>query len=173
MLAPARPSGDVMTRARRGMRLLQWAMPTPMPRADLEVLLARYARMIDAVARRVCGRHHHCLLPDVEQEVRLALWRRLQDGDAIRHPAAYVYKVALATSLAVVRRYRPGRFDGPVTIFWPADEPRRVRVASSRAWRRAAPRARMRRVPGAHLSPITTHVGDLARQMRACLDGED
>jgi RNA polymerase sigma factor (sigma-70 family) len=111
MLAPARPSGDVMTRARRGMRLLQWAMPTPMPRADFEVLLARYARMIDAVARRVCGRHHHCLLPDVEQEVRLALWRRLQDGDAIRHPAAYVYKVALATSLAVVRRYRPARED--------------------------------------------------------------
>lgn len=73
----------------------------------------------------------------------------------------------------VVRRYRPGRFDGPVTIFWPADEPRRVRVASSRAWRRAAPRARMRRVPGAHLTAITTHVGDLARQMRACLDGED
>jgi hypothetical protein len=31
----------------------------------------------------------------------------------------------------------------------------------------------MRRVPGAHLTAITTHVAELARQMRACLDGED
>jgi RNA polymerase sigma factor (sigma-70 family) len=89
-------------------------MPTPMPRVDFETLLARYARLIDAVARRVCGRHHRCLLPDVEQEIRLALWRRLRDAEdavAIRHPASYVYKVALATSLAVIRRYRPRRED--------------------------------------------------------------
>jgi RNA polymerase sigma factor (sigma-70 family) len=88
-------------------------MPTPMPRGDCEGLLARYARLIGAVARRVCGRQHRCLLPDVEQEIRLALWRRLRDrdGDAIRHPASYVYKVALATSVAVIRRYRPPRED--------------------------------------------------------------
>ena len=86
-------------------------MPTPMPRADYEGLLARYARLIEAVARRVCGRHHRCLLPDVAQEIRLALWRRLQNAVHIRHPASYVYKVALATSLAVIRRYRPARED--------------------------------------------------------------
>ena len=40
-------------------------------------------------------------------------------------------------------------------------------------WRRAAPRARMRRIPGAHLSAITTHVAELTQQMRACLHGED
>ena len=70
-------------------------------------------------------------------------------------------------------RYRPGRFDGPLTIFWPTEESRRVRMGSSRVWRRAAPRARMRRIPGAHLSAITTHVAELAQQMRACLHGED
>jgi hypothetical protein len=31
----------------------------------------------------------------------------------------------------------------------------------------------MRRIPGAHLSAITTHVAELAQQMRACLHGED
>jgi RNA polymerase sigma factor (sigma-70 family) len=59
--------------------------------------------------RRVCGRRHPDLIPDVEQEIRLALWKRLQGGDDIRHPASYLYKVALATSLAVIRRYRPDR----------------------------------------------------------------
>jgi len=73
----------------------------------------------------------------------------------------------------MMRRYRPGRFDGPVTIFWPSEEPRRVRASSSRVWRRVAPRVRMRRVPGEHLTAITTHVAELARQMRACLHGED
>jgi RNA polymerase sigma factor (sigma-70 family) len=99
------------------MRLSQQAMPTPVPRGDFEELLARYARLIGAVARRVCGRRHRCLLPDIEQEIRLALWRRLKDADdrspagAIRHPGSYVYKVALSTSLAVIRRYRPARED--------------------------------------------------------------
>ncbi|HTK92679.1 MAG TPA: thioesterase domain-containing protein [Verrucomicrobiae bacterium] len=88
-------------------------------------------------------------------------------------PAAPLVPTLFERYHPVVRRYRPGRFDGPVTIFWPAEEPRRVRVGSSRAWRRAAPGARMRRVPGAHLTAITTHVAELARQMRACLDGED
>lgn len=92
---------------------------------------------------------------------------------ALDPPAGSLVPTLFERYHPVVRRYRPGRFDGPVTIFWPADEPRRVRVGSSRAWRRAAPRARMRRVPGAHLTAITTHVAELARQMRACLDGED
>jgi RNA polymerase sigma factor (sigma-70 family) len=82
-----------------------------MPRSDFDALVARYARLMAAVARRVCGRHHQSLLPDIEQEIRLALWRRLQGAEDIRHPGTYVYKVALATSLAVVRRYRPARED--------------------------------------------------------------
>jgi RNA polymerase sigma factor (sigma-70 family) len=40
----------------------------------------------------------------VEQEVQLALWKRLGSGKEISHPASYVYRVALLTALAVVRR---------------------------------------------------------------------
>jgi RNA polymerase sigma factor (sigma-70 family) len=79
--------------------------------SEYETLVTRYARLLAAVARRVCGRRHQALVPDVEQEVRLALWRRLGSGEDIQHPAAYLYKVALATALTVVRRYRPAHED--------------------------------------------------------------
>jgi len=77
--------------------------------SEYERLVADYARLMASVARRVCGREHRSLVPDVEQEIRLALWKRLQGqpGNEIRHPASYLYRVALATSLAVIRRYRP------------------------------------------------------------------
>ena len=82
-----------------------------MPQDDFDALVNRHARLLAAVARRVCGTRHQSLVPDVEQEVRLALWKRLQSGNEIRHPTSYLYKVALATSLAVIRRYRPPQED--------------------------------------------------------------
>jgi RNA polymerase sigma factor (sigma-70 family) len=78
---------------------------------DFERLVEKYARLLAAVARRVCGQRYQSLLPDIEQEIRLALWKRLQAGNDIRHPTSYLYKVALATSLAVIRRYRPRHED--------------------------------------------------------------
>jgi RNA polymerase sigma factor (sigma-70 family) len=77
-----------------------------MPRSDeeFEQLVGRHARLMGAAIRRVCARRHRALIPDVEQEVRLALWKRLESGKAIEHPTSYVYKVALVTALAMVRR---------------------------------------------------------------------
>ncbi len=75
--------------------------------SEFERLIREQARVMAAAIRRVCGRRHGALVPDVQQEVYLALWKRLQGGNAIRHPTSYLYKVALATSLAVIRRYRP------------------------------------------------------------------
>jgi RNA polymerase sigma factor (sigma-70 family) len=79
--------------------------------SEYDRLVEKYARLLAAVARRVCGQRHAALLPDIEQEIRLALWKRLQGGNEIRHPTSYLYKVALATSLAVIRRYRPRHED--------------------------------------------------------------
>jgi RNA polymerase sigma-70 factor (ECF subfamily) len=73
---------------------------------DFEALVRDHARIMSAAIRRVCGRRHGSLIPDVEQEVRLALWKRLQGGNEIRHPASYLYKVALTTALAVLRGQR-------------------------------------------------------------------
>jgi RNA polymerase sigma factor (sigma-70 family) len=66
-----------------------------------------YAALMAAAIRRVCGRRHGALVPDVTQEVHLALWKRLASGNEIRHPASYLYKVALTTALAMVRRLEP------------------------------------------------------------------
>jgi RNA polymerase sigma factor (sigma-70 family) len=75
---------------------------------ELDSLLRRHARTMASAIRRVCGRRHRILIEDVEQEVYLALWKRLGGveggGKEIAHPASYLYRVALLTALAVVRR---------------------------------------------------------------------
>ena len=63
--------------------------------ADFETLVRQHARLMAAAIRRVCGRRHGALIPDVEQEVHLALWKRLGSGKEITHPASYLYRVAL------------------------------------------------------------------------------
>lgn len=74
------------------------------PRKLFEKLVRQHARRMASAIRRVCGRRHRALVADVEQEVHLALWKRLQSGKTIEYPASYLYKVALTTALAVVRR---------------------------------------------------------------------
>jgi RNA polymerase sigma factor (sigma-70 family) len=68
-------------------------------------LVERYARVMSAAIRRVCARQRS-LIPDVEQEVRLALWKRLQGGKPIEHPVSYLHKLALTTAWTVLRRHR-------------------------------------------------------------------
>ncbi|MGH9163673.1 MAG: RNA polymerase sigma factor [Vicinamibacteraceae bacterium] len=77
------------------------------PDRQFERLAAQYAQLMVSAIRRVCGSRYGTLVPDVQQEVHLALWKRLQHGNEIHHPASYVYKVALTTALAMVRRLKP------------------------------------------------------------------
>ena len=72
-----------------------------------EALLSDYSRLVASAIRRVCSRRWQSLVPDVQQEVYAALWKRLGSGKEIDHPASYVYKVALTTALAVVRQHGP------------------------------------------------------------------
>jgi RNA polymerase sigma factor (sigma-70 family) len=74
-----------------------------------------------AAIRRVCGRRHGALMPDVQQEVYLALWKRLHSGKDIEHPVSYLYKVALTTALAMVRKLEPERGDTPIEGDPPAE----------------------------------------------------
>jgi RNA polymerase sigma factor (sigma-70 family) len=92
--------------------------------SEFEKLVDQYARLLRGVARRICGPRHQVLVPDVEQEIRLALWKRLRRGNDIQHPASYLYKVALATSLAVIRRYRPEREQLAADPAEPRQQPR-------------------------------------------------
>jgi len=70
-----------------------------------EALTGEYARIVASAIRRVCSRRYRWLIPDVEQEVKVALWKRLESGKEIEHPASYLYKAALTTALAVVRKH--------------------------------------------------------------------
>jgi RNA polymerase sigma-70 factor (ECF subfamily) len=71
---------------------------------EFVALTERYAKLMASAIRRVCGYRHQDLIPDVEQEVRVALWKRLRGGKEIEHPRSYLYKVALTTALEVVQR---------------------------------------------------------------------
>lgn len=71
---------------------------------EFEDLLATYSHVISSAVRRVCRDRHLLLAEDVEQEVRIALWRRLQNGKKMRLPRSYIYKVALTTGLGIVQR---------------------------------------------------------------------
>ena len=77
------------------------------------ILVDEHARLIASAIRRVCSRRHRALVPDIEQDVRAALWKRLQSGKEIVHPVSYLYKVALTTAIAAIRR-SPEVSNGPV-----------------------------------------------------------
>ena len=70
-------------------------------------LVEDYSRVVASAIRRVCSRRHRSLIPDIQQEVYAALWKRLESGKEIEHPASYLYKVALTTALAQVRKHLP------------------------------------------------------------------
>ena len=76
---------------------------------ELERLITRYAGLISDAIRRVCARHYGFVVPDVRQEVHLALWRQLEAGNNPQREASYVYKVALTTALREVRRIQRER----------------------------------------------------------------
>lgn len=79
----------------------------PSRQETFEALLQSYSRLVASAIRRVCARRYQALIPDIEQEVSIALWKRLGSGKEIDHPASYLYKVALTTALSVVRKHAP------------------------------------------------------------------
>ena len=74
------------------------------PVADYDTLVHKHARVLSSAIRRVLGRRHETLVPDIEQEVRLAFWKRIRTGKKIDHPISYVYKAARTTALGVMKR---------------------------------------------------------------------
>jgi RNA polymerase sigma factor (sigma-70 family) len=74
-----------------------------------------YRGLIVSAIQRVCGATAHDLLPDVEQEVYLALWQRWTEGSRIDYPVSYLYTVALRTALKVMRAYGAPDIEGSTT----------------------------------------------------------
>jgi RNA polymerase sigma factor (sigma-70 family) len=77
----------------------------PSREEDFAALVERYSRLVASAIRRVCRDRHRLLIPDVQQDVYAALWKRLGSGKNIDHPASYLYKMALTAALAEVRKH--------------------------------------------------------------------
>jgi RNA polymerase sigma factor (sigma-70 family) len=93
------------------------------PHEEFLALTQQYRGIIVSAIRRVCGAASDSLLPDVEQEVYLALWQRWNADNHIDYPVSYLYKVALRTALAVMRTYSPPDIEVSTVQVDPSAEP--------------------------------------------------
>ncbi len=73
-------------------------------RSEFDQIVRKYSTVIAAAIRRVCLQRYESLLPDVTQEVHVALWKAIKEKKQIDNPAAYIYRVALTTGLKIVER---------------------------------------------------------------------
>jgi RNA polymerase sigma factor (sigma-70 family) len=95
--------------------------------ASLEQLVESYGALIRRVVAGVCGPARDLIGDDVQQEVLVALWKRLKGEQPIERPASYVYRAAVREAVRLLNRERerraepiegldlPGRYgDGPL-----------------------------------------------------------
>lgn len=68
----------------------------------LSLLLARYRRLVRSVISTVGGPILRDSREDVEQQVWVAMWRRLQGEKEIEHPTSYLYATARRAALRAV-----------------------------------------------------------------------
>lgn len=76
----------------------------------LEATLDRFAVLVRQAAAR--HRLHDADVDEVVQEVRIRLWKALENGETIAAiPASYVYRTAVSAALDLIRRRRARRED--------------------------------------------------------------
>ena len=89
------------------------------------------------------------------------------DGELAQSPDHVLFDVYSA----ILQAYVPAPLSVPATIFWPRNEPRRFRVPSAWAWRRALPDAAIVEIPGGHGSWATgPAAAATARALRGAID---
>ena len=82
-----------------------------------EALVEGFGRLVAQAVRRVAGKTSGNDLDDIQQDVMLALWKRLAHEQSIEHPASYLYKAAVREAVRAVDRLRRRAEDplGPAT----------------------------------------------------------
>ena len=86
----------------------------PVPTADVvparlrqfETLVSGFGRLVAHAVRRVAGPSAANDVEDIQQDVMVALWRRLEGEQTIDHPASYVYRAAVREAVRAVQRRR-------------------------------------------------------------------
>jgi DNA-directed RNA polymerase specialized sigma24 family protein len=81
------------------------------PQADVRftALLDQYGRVLRQAVARFCPKDIGLQVSEIEQEVRIRLWRALQTEKEIREPASYLYRIAATATIDAVRRIKVRR----------------------------------------------------------------
>jgi RNA polymerase sigma-70 factor, ECF subfamily len=71
--------------------------------------LAEHAIVIRAASTRVCPRGLGLGVDELEQDIRVRLWRTLESERQITDPASYIYRIAATAAIDAVRRVKARR----------------------------------------------------------------
>jgi RNA polymerase sigma factor (sigma-70 family) len=98
----------------------------------LAALMSGYRRMVRSAIARAGGRTLRDSRDDIEQQVWVAIWRRLQGEQEIDHPTSYLYTVARREAMRAVEEEltRVRHTEAlPEPAPRPSDDPDRVLVS--------------------------------------------
>jgi RNA polymerase sigma factor (sigma-70 family) len=76
-----------------------------------EALVNSYQKFLRDTVLRLCPRDLGLQVEDIEQEVRIRLWRAIRSETDIRHGASYIHRVVLTATIDAIRRVRARRED--------------------------------------------------------------
>jgi len=79
--------------------------PKP-PRAMIEELVRKYARLVKSVVRKVGGAAAAAHGDDVEQRVFLEIWKQVSRERTIEHPTSYIYRAAVRETVRLLKQER-------------------------------------------------------------------
>jgi len=74
-------------------------------------ILEQYDQVLRQAVARFCPRDVGLQIDEIEQEVRIRLWRALKSEREIREPASYLYRIAATATIDAVRRVKARRED--------------------------------------------------------------
>jgi RNA polymerase sigma factor (sigma-70 family) len=93
-----------MTEGTHELHLPLRGVSRPAAETRFEGLAKRYSGLVAAIVAQVSRGRLRGGCDDVEQQVLIALWRRLSSEAAIEHPTSYIYRAAVRETVRAVRR---------------------------------------------------------------------
>jgi RNA polymerase sigma-70 factor, ECF subfamily len=72
-------------------------------------ILDQYGQVLRQAVARYCPKDMGLQISEIEQDVRIRLWRALQSEKEIREPASYLYRIAATATIDAVRRIKARR----------------------------------------------------------------
>lgn len=98
------PGGDADTGAARDPANVVVALTGPRRGSPVEALLAQFGARVRQLVVQHCRGNQGLDADDVEQEVRIRLWKAIERDPDARLPASYIQRVVVSTVIDAVRR---------------------------------------------------------------------